>query len=101
TLRRPPALVRVSEQLDMSGDKALLYAAQHGLEGVIAKRKSSVYETRRSKEWLKIKAVNEQELVVVGWNPSTHSSKEIGSPHPGGMGDDGGLPHPGQAGTPF
>src|ERR1051325_452997 len=54
--RRPSAfrahavrpLVRLSEQLDMSGDKALLHAAQHGLEGVIAKRKSSVYETRRS-----------------------------------------------------
>ncbi len=101
TLRRPPALVRVSEQLDMSGDKALLYAAQHGLEGVIAKRKSSVYEARRSKEWLKIKAVNEQELVVVGWNPSTHSSKEIGSLHLAVMGDDGALHYAGKVGTGF
>ncbi|HKS23305.1 MAG TPA: DNA ligase D [Thermoanaerobaculia bacterium] len=101
TLRRPPALVRVSEQLDMSGDKALLYAAEHGLEGVIAKRRSSVYETRRSKEWLKIKAVNEQELVVVGWNPSTHSSKEIGSLHLAVMGDDGELHYAGKVGTGF
>jgi bifunctional non-homologous end joining protein LigD len=94
-------LVRVSEQLDMSGDKALLHAAQHGLEGVIAKRKSSVYEARRSKEWLKIKAVNEQELVVVGWNPSTHSSKEIGSLHLAVMGDDGALHYAGKVGTGF
>lgn len=101
TLRRPPALVRLSEQLDMSGDKALLYAAQHGLEGVIAKRKSSVYEARRSKEWLKIKAVNEQELVVVGWNPSTHSAKEIGSLHLAVMGDDGALHYAGKVGTGF
>jgi bifunctional non-homologous end joining protein LigD len=101
TLRRPPALVRVSEQLDMSGDKALLYAAERGLEGVIAKRKSSVYEARRSKEWLKIKAINEQELVVVGWNPSTHSSKEIGSLHLAVMGDDGELHYAGKVGTGF
>ncbi|HEY6138726.1 MAG TPA: DNA ligase D, partial [Thermoanaerobaculia bacterium] len=94
-------LVRLSEQLDMTGDKALLHAAQHGLEGVIAKRKSSVYEARRSKEWLKIKAVNEQELVVVGWNPSTHSSKEIGSLHLAVMGDDGALHYAGKVGTGF
>ena len=101
TLRRPPALVRISEQLDMSGDRALLHAAEHGLEGVIAKRRSSVYEARRSKEWLKIKAVNEQELVVVGWNPSTHSSKEIGSLHLAVMGDDGELHYAGKVGTGF
>jgi len=101
TLRRPPALVRTSEQLEMTGDKALLHAAEHGLEGVIAKRKSSIYEGRRSKEWLKIKAVNEQELIVIGWNPSTHSSKEIGSLHLAVMGDDGELHYAGKVGTGF
>ncbi len=101
TLRRPPALVRTSEQLEMTGDKALLHAAEHGLEGVIAKRKSSIYEGRRSKEWLKIRAVNEQELIVIGWNPSTHSSKEIGSLHLAVMGDDGELHYAGKVGTGF
>jgi bifunctional non-homologous end joining protein LigD len=101
TLRRPPALVRVSEQLEMTGDKALLHAAEHGLEGVIAKRKTSSYDGRRSKEWLKIKAVNEQELIVIGWNPSTHSSKEIGSLHLAVMGDDGALRYAGKVGTGF
>jgi len=101
TLRRPPALVRVSEQLAMSGDKALLHAAEHGLEGIIAKRRSSIYENRRSKEWLKVKAINEQELVVVGWNPSTHSSQEIGSLHLAVMGDDGELHYAGKVGTGF
>ena len=101
TLRRPPALVRVSEQLEMTGDKALLHAAEHGLEGVIAKRKTSIYEGRRSKEWLKIKAINEQELIVIGWNPSTHSSKEIGSLHLAVMGDDGELHYAGKVGTGF
>ena len=101
SLRRPPALVKVAQQLHTSGDKALLQAAQEGWEGIIAKRKESLYEPRRSKEWLKIKAVNEQELVVVGWNPSTHSEKEIGSLHLAVMGDDGELHYAGKVGTGF
>ena len=40
-------------------------------------------------EWLKVKAINEQELIVIGWNPSTHSSKEVGSLHLAVKGDDG------------
>ena len=101
SLRRPPALVKLAQQLHTSGDKALLQAAQDGWEGIIAKRKESLYEPRRSKEWLKIKAVNEQELVVVGWNPSTHSSQEIGSLHLAVMGDDGALHYAGKVGTGF
>jgi bifunctional non-homologous end joining protein LigD len=101
TLRRSPALVKLSQQLAMSGDRALLQAAQDGWEGIIAKRKSSIYEGRRSKEWLKIKAINEQELIVIGWNPSTHSSKEIGSLHLAVMGDDGQLHYAGKVGTGF
>jgi len=101
TLRRPPALVRVAERLELSGNEALLHAAAGGYEGIIAKRKASAYETRRSKDWLKIKAVNEQELVVVGFNPSTHSSREIGSLHLAVMGDDGELHYAGKVGTGF
>jgi len=101
TLRRPPALVKVAQRLEMSGDRALLQAAQEGWEGIIAKRKSSIYEGRRSKEWLKIKAINEQELIVIGWNPSRHSSKEIGSLHLAVTGDDGALHYAGKVGTGF
>jgi len=101
TLRRSPALVKLSQQLALSGDRALLQAAQEGWEGIIAKRKSSIYEGRRSKEWLKIKAINEQELIVIGWNPSTHSSQEIGSLQLAVMGDDGQLHYAGKVGTGF
>lgn len=101
TLRRPPALVRIAQRLEMSGDRALLQAAEEGWEGIIAKRTTSIYEGRRSKEWLKIKAINEQELIVIGWNPSTHSSKEIGSLQLAVMGDDGELHYAGKVGTGF
>jgi bifunctional non-homologous end joining protein LigD len=100
-LRRPPARVRVAEQLPPPGTEALKRAKKGGYEGIIAKRKSSCYEGRRSKDWLKVKALNEQEFIVVGWNPSAHSSKEIGSLHLAVKGDDGELHYAGKVGTGF
>jgi bifunctional non-homologous end joining protein LigD len=101
TLKRTPAAIKVSEKITTSGAEALERAKKSGWEGIIAKRRTSVYEARRSKEWLKIKAINEQELIVVGWNPSTHSSKEVGSLHLAVMGDDGALHYAGKVGTGF
>ncbi|HJT17144.1 MAG TPA: DNA ligase D [Thermoanaerobaculia bacterium] len=100
-LRKPPARIRVSEQIDRSGKEALQRAASRSEEGVVAKRKTSIYEGRRSKEWLKLKALNEQEFIIVGWQPSTHSSKEIGSLHLAVRGDDGQLHYAGKVGTGF
>jgi DNA ligase D-like protein (predicted ligase) len=42
-------------------------AYAEGWEGVIAKRRDSVYEQRRSKQWLKMKCEASQELVVGGF----------------------------------
>ena len=100
-LKRPPAGVKLAEIIDKSWTEALRDAAKTGWEGIIAKRRSSVYETRRSKEWLKIKSLNQQELVIVGYQPSTHSSREIGSLHLAVMGKDGALHYAGKVGTGF
>ncbi len=54
----------------VEGDGASFYRAAVGLglEGIIAKRRSGVYETgARSNAWLKIKHVQSQELVVGGY----------------------------------
>ena len=42
-------------------------ACREGWEGVIAKRRGSIYEHRRSKQWLKMKCEASQELVVGGF----------------------------------
>src|SRR4051794_36367027 len=101
TLKRTPAAIKVAEKISTTGAEALERAKKAGWEGIIAKRRTSVYEPRRSKEWLKIKAINEQELIVVGWNPSTASDREIGSLHLAVMGDDGALHYAGKVGTGF
>jgi bifunctional non-homologous end joining protein LigD len=52
------------------GRELLAAAAQQRLEGVVAKRLDSPYRPgRRTDEWLKIKHVNRQELVIGGWLP--------------------------------
>ncbi len=100
-LKGAPAAIKLSEVLEMEGQAALKHAVDAGIEGIIAKRNESVYEPRRSKEWLKVKALNEQELIVIGWYPSTHSSKEIGSLYLAVKGDDGELHYAGKVGTGF
>ena len=52
------------------GATALEVSLAQGLEGVIAKRRDSVYEPgRRSRAWVKVKHVRMQEVVVGGWRP--------------------------------
>ncbi len=48
-------------------DKPWERARREGWEGVIAKRRGSPYEHRRSKHWLKMKCEASQELVVGGF----------------------------------
>jgi bifunctional non-homologous end joining protein LigD len=52
------------------GRELLAAAAEQRLEGVVAKRLDSPYRPgKRTDEWLKIKNVNRQELVIGGWLP--------------------------------
>jgi bifunctional non-homologous end joining protein LigD len=56
------------------GREFLAAAAEQQLEGVLAKRLDSRYQPgKRSSEWLKIKNVNRQELVIGGWLPGKGS----------------------------
>lgn len=96
-----PKGIEIAQVLEMSGDEALRHASEGGWEGIIAKRRGSLYENRRSKEWLKIKAIQQQELVIVGWQPSTASDRDIGSLHLGFFDDKGQLRYAGKVGTGF
>ena len=66
---RPHPLLRVSEHFESGGEDLLEAARQSGLEGLVAKCATSVYESRRSSNWLKIKLVFEQEFVIGGYTP--------------------------------
>ncbi len=66
---KPFPLMRVSEHFENSGEELLEAARQSGLEGLIAKLGTSVYESRRSHNWLKVKLTFEQEFVIGGYTP--------------------------------
>jgi bifunctional non-homologous end joining protein LigD len=59
-----PPLLRVTE---LTNDSAFERAQAEGWEGVIAKRRGSIYEQRRSRNWLKMKCELAQEFVVGGF----------------------------------
>ena len=86
------------------GDGAALLAAskQQGLEGIIAKRLTSPYRPgKRSREWLKVKNVREQEVVIGGWLPGKGRREgELGALLVG-VYDDGDLRYAGKVGTGF
>jgi bifunctional non-homologous end joining protein LigD len=63
----PGGVLRVSEVFPGAGEALLDAARGIGLEGVVAKHASSTYESRRSREWVKIKIVGEQEFVIGGF----------------------------------
>ena len=62
--------VQPVEYLERDGESFYKAASQLGLEGIVAKRRDSIYEPgTRSRSWLKVKAVQGQEFVVGGCTP--------------------------------
>jgi ATP-dependent DNA ligase len=60
--------IRFCTHRNGDGEAFLTQACQRGWEGLIAKRADSLYQPgRRSGDWLKLKCVHEQELVIGGW----------------------------------
>jgi bifunctional non-homologous end joining protein LigD len=100
-LEKTPPLIAVAQVLPTTGEEAREHAAAGGWEGVIAKKKTSCYESRRSREWLKLKALNQQEMVIIGYQPSSHSAREVGSLHLAARDESGTLRYAGKVGTGF
>ncbi len=92
-------LVRYSDSFD---DGLALYEAakQRGLEGIVAKRRRSCYETKRSRDWLKMKITQRQECVIGGYTDPRGGREHFGSIVLG-LYDKGRLIHVGQAGSGF
>jgi bifunctional non-homologous end joining protein LigD len=66
----------LSENFEVSGSKFFATAAKMGLEGIMAKKSDSVYTPGlRTKEWLKIKVNQRQEVVIGGFTKNDDTSK--------------------------
>jgi bifunctional non-homologous end joining protein LigD len=72
--------IQVGGYVEERGKDLFQLAKERGLEGIIAKRKTSVYRPgRRSPDWLKIKSRPQQEFVVCGFTEGKGSRKHFGA----------------------
>ncbi len=96
----PDSVIRISEAFPGAGQELLDAARAAGLEGVIAKHANSCYESKRSREWLKIKIVSEQEFVIGGFTAPQGDRDYFGALVLG-VQEDGKLRWVGNVGTGF
>ena len=94
----PAEHIRLSDLFTVNGAAMLEAARAHGLEGIVAKRRDSKYEGRRSRDWMKIKVVSSDDFVIGGF---THGERDYFSSLVLGLYDHGKLVHAGQVGTGF
>jgi len=95
-------MVRISEHYPGEQGVALFEVAkQKGLEGILAKRRRSFYEERRTRDWLKIKITQTLDCVIGGYTEPEGSRNHFGSVVLGLYDKQGQLIHVGQAGSGF
>jgi bifunctional non-homologous end joining protein LigD len=101
TIITPSDLFRYSDHYLGQGTALFDAATKRKLEGIIAKRRSSSYEQRRSRDWLKIKIEKRQECVIGGYTDPRGSRENFGSIVLGLYDDQSRLVPVGQAGSGF
>jgi bifunctional non-homologous end joining protein LigD len=70
--------IRYNAELPGSADAVVRTVKEAGLEGVVAKRRDSIYRgSTRSTDWLKLKLEQSQEFVIAGYNPNAGSFQSI------------------------
>ncbi|MCU1274533.1 MAG: dependent ligase, partial [Bryobacterales bacterium] len=98
SIAQPSAVMRVSEHFVNNGEEMLNAARATGLEGIIAKCATSTYQPKRSRDWLKIKIVAQQEFILCGY---TAGEREHFGSLVLGLYQDGELVYVGNVGTGF
>ncbi|HEV8530620.1 MAG TPA: DNA ligase D [Methylomirabilota bacterium] len=92
--------VRYSDHVAGDGPDFFTHACRLGLEGVVAKRRDAQYRSTRGADWLKIKCVKRQEVVIGGYTDPEGSRIGIGALLVG-VYEDGRLVYAGKVGTGF
>ena len=95
---KPSTVMRFSEHFVNQGDEMFAASRATGLEGILAKRARSYYESKRSHDWLKIKITSQQEFVICGY---TTGERDFFSSLVLGLYEKGRLVYVGNVGTGF
>lgn len=71
--------LRFSTHRNRDGEAYFAQACRQGWEGLIAKRADSSYSAQRSRDWLKLKCEQGQELVIGGFTAPRGSRSDFGA----------------------
>jgi bifunctional non-homologous end joining protein LigD len=93
--------LRYSDHYENQGKALFEMAREKDLEGILAKRRDSTYQERRSSDWLKIKIRHRIECVIGGYTQPEGSRAHFGSIVLGLYDKQDRLIHVGQAGSGF
>ncbi len=100
-LKKAPSQIRLSPTFDEDPEVLLEQARTQGLEGIVGKRKGSVYEPgRRSGAWAKKRISHDQEFVIGGFTAPRRGRLHFGAILVGFY-DQGRLLYCGKVGTGF
>jgi bifunctional non-homologous end joining protein LigD len=76
----PGGLLRFSASLEGEPSRLVSEVRKLGLEGLLAKRRDSIYETgRRSSNWQKFRLLSDQEFVIGGYTEPDGTRKHFGA----------------------
>jgi bifunctional non-homologous end joining protein LigD len=73
--------LRYADHVEHHGEALLAQVVARGLEGVVAKKASSPYRSRRSPDWLKMKRDPEADFAVCGYTPPKNTRAGLGALH--------------------
>jgi bifunctional non-homologous end joining protein LigD len=94
-------ILRTSHTVAGDARELFQYALDHGWEGLIAKNTRSLYHSgKRTRDWRKLKIVQEQEFVVGGWTDSRTAGRPFGALLLGYY-ENGALKYAGHTGSGF
>jgi bifunctional non-homologous end joining protein LigD len=93
--------LRYTEHRERDGEEYFEQACQLGWEGLIAKRADAPYRSGRTRDWLKFKCENSQELLIGGYTDPKGSRTHFGALLLGYYDADGRLAYAGKVGTGF
>lgn len=73
--------LRYADHIPARGEALLAEVVARGLEGIVGKRADAPYRSRRSRDWLKIKADPEADFAVCGYTPPRGARTGLGALH--------------------
>jgi bifunctional non-homologous end joining protein LigD len=92
--------IRLSDHFEAKGTEVFQEACKLGAEGIVSKLGSGAYVSGRGSTWRKVKCIQEQEFVIVGFTPPSKGGLGIGALLLGYY-EAGELRYAGRSGTGF